>query len=154
MYGFILLTPTVVLIVMENNELRYIRTRRLMATLLDEVLEEQRFQSFAYRTHYPFYLLIHTEENLTSREIEYSRHPNTHVDFVIYNKLDKLPIMAIEVDGYEFHERNERQIERDSLKNSILQKVELPLLRFSTISSEPRPRLQAALSECLTNVQH
>ena len=46
----------------------------------------------------------------------------THTDFVIFNKLDKMPVLVVEVDGYAFHANNPRQLERDKMKDAILQK--------------------------------
>ena len=31
-------------------------------------------------------------------------HPNAHVDFLLFNKLDKLPVLAIEVDDYSYNQ--------------------------------------------------
>jgi len=84
---------------------------------------------------------------LTSRELEYALHPATHVDFLIYNKLGKTPVMAIEVDGYRFHKKHNRQAERDVTKNSILNKYNIPLLRLSTTGCQEYEKLEKALSK-------
>ena len=128
-------------------------SENLMATLLDEVLKNERYNSFEYRSNYALNLLIKNDNLLTRREQQYGHHPNTHVDFLLYNKLDKLPVLAIEVDGYRFHELNEKQKERDVLKNSILKKIELPLIRFSTVSSGEREKLEKALEALLVDVE-
>lgn len=46
-------------------------------------------------------------------------HHNTHIDFLIYNKISKIPLLAVEVDGYKYHKKDNKQKERDILKNNI-----------------------------------
>ena len=41
---------------------------------------------------------------LTEEERKYARNPLTHVDFLLFNQMDKQPVLAIEVDGTGFHE--------------------------------------------------
>lgn len=127
-------------------------SENLMAALLDEVLQDIRYNAFSYHQNYAVNLLINNEQQFTPREHDYASHPNTHVDFLIYNKLDKFPVLAIEVDGYQFHEMNSYQKERDSLKDSILAKLNLPLIRFRTTGSGERDKLKKAMDSILVNV--
>ena len=53
-----------------------------------------------------------------------------HIDFLLFNKMNKSPVMAIEVDGTRYHVDGSRQAERDAMKNSILAKCGIPILRF------------------------
>ncbi|HNX29688.1 MAG TPA: DUF2726 domain-containing protein, partial [Syntrophomonadaceae bacterium] len=73
----------------------------------------------------------------------------THTDFVIFNKLDKMPILVVEVDGYAFHANNPRQLERDKMKDTILQKYDIPILRLKTNESREEARLQNKLEQVL-----
>jgi hypothetical protein len=41
------------------------------------------------------------------------------VDFVVYNRVTSEPLLAIEVDGFAFHENNPDQLARDRHKNDI-----------------------------------
>ena len=54
-------------------------------------------------------------------------------DFVVYFKVGKTPVGVIEVDG-GYHDIQE-QAARDALKNSILEKSELRILRLRTVES-------------------
>jgi very-short-patch-repair endonuclease len=69
----------------------------------------------------------------------------THTDFVIFNKLDKMPVLVIEVDGYAYHQRNPEQLRRDRMKDEILRKYEIPMLRLSTVESGEEERIRRAL---------
>ena len=79
----------------------------------------------------------------SSERIAYARNPLTHVDFLLFNQMDKQPVLAIEVDGTGFHEAGSKQAERDMKKNSILEKCAVPLLRLRTDGS--REKIRTAL---------
>ena len=65
-------------------------------------------------------------------------------DFVIYFKVGKTPLGVIEVDG-GFHEKPE-QAARDTLKNHILQKSGVSILRLRTVESDIEQRLTEFLA--------
>ena len=35
-------------------------------------------------------------------------HHNTHIDFLIYNKISKIPLLVVEVDGYKYHKKDNK----------------------------------------------
>ena len=80
-------------------------------------------------------MLLRDTDKLTDEEFRYSMHPNTHVDFLIYNRVTKTPVLAVEVDGFNFHNEGSLQFERDRLKDSIFEKYGIPLLRLPTNGS-------------------
>jgi superfamily I DNA and/or RNA helicase len=118
----------------------------LMSTLLDDILSQNLYSSFSYRRNYTLGLLISNISILTKEEQKFANHPFTHIDFLLFNKLDMQPILAIEVDGYKFHELNEKQKIRDNHKTSILSKISLPLLRLSTVESGEKEKIENALN--------
>lgn len=61
-------------------------------------------------------------------------------DFILYNKTNKH-----EIDGMAFHKAESEQSKRDELKNSILAKDNIPLLRLTTDGSNEMSRIIAAL---------
>ena len=82
---------------------------------------------------------------LTEEERKYARNPLTHVDFLLFNQMDKQPVLAIEVDGTGFHEVGSKQAERDIKKNSILEKCAVPLLRLRTDGSGEKEKIKDML---------
>lgn len=56
----------------------------------------------------------------------------SRLDFLFFHKVTKEPLAVVEVDGYSFHKEGTRQAERDALKDSVLRKIGIPLLRLST----------------------
>ncbi|MBT2623616.1 DUF2726 domain-containing protein [Chryseobacterium sp. ISL-6] len=99
--------------------------------------------------HHPLRNLLVDFSKLTAEEERYARHHATHLDFLIYNKLGKNPVLANEVDGYEYHKLESRQAERDHIKNEILEKYGIPLARFSTTGSGEKERLVNKLNEII-----
>ena len=59
--------------------------------------------------------------------------------------MDKSPIMAIEVDSTKYHAESSHQAERDALKNSVLQKCGIPVLRIRTNESGEEMRIVTKL---------
>lgn len=120
-------------------------SENLMYILIKDLLSEQQFLKYDVILHFSLRNLILDFENLTAEEERYAKHHSTHLDFVIFNKLGKNPVLAIEVDGYEYHRKNSRQGERDVMKNDILKKYGIPLVRFSTTGSGEKEKLITAL---------
>jgi hypothetical protein len=54
------------------------------------------------------------------------------------------PLLAIEVDGFAFHENNPDQRARDARKDTILDAHQMPLLRLPTTGS---PRYSAVIGK-------
>jgi very-short-patch-repair endonuclease len=79
----------------------------------------------------------------------YAMNILTHVDFLIYDKLGKQPVLVVEVDGYAYHNQNKKQEQRDKLKDEILHKYNIPIARFKTNESNEKKRLTEMLSRVL-----
>ena len=126
-------------------------SENLMYLLIKEVLSDDQFSKYGVILHHPLRNLLLDFSKLTAEEERYARHHATHLDFLIYNKLGKNPVLAIEVDGYEYHKIESRQAERDRMKNEILEKYKIPLVRFSTTGSGEKESLINKLNEILKN---
>lgn len=116
-------------------------SENLMYALIREVLSNDQFSKYDVILNHPLRSLLLDFSRLSPEEERYARHYATHLDFLIYNKLGKNPVLAVEVDGYEYHKIESRQAERDHMKNEILDKYKIPLLRFSTIGSGEKEKL-------------
>lgn len=116
-------------------------SENLMYGLIEGVLLNSEFNSFRVVLHVPLRLVVKNKDDLNEREKAFVLHPWTHVDFLIFNKLDKEPVLVVEVDGYKYHHQNEKQLERDRLKDGILKKINLPLLRLATNASGEEEKL-------------
>lgn len=99
--------------------------------------------------HYHLNALISDTVLLTDEEKEFAKASWSHVDFLIENRVSKCPVLVIEVDGFAYHHKGTRQAERDKIKNSILNKYHIPLLRLSTVGSDEETEIENALKGIL-----
>lgn len=95
--------------------------------------------------HYPLRCLIKETAGLSDREIKYALHPSTHIDFLVINRVSKSPLLAIETDGYTYHNEKSEQFIRDRMKDNILESYGLPILRLSTVGHSEAQRIIDAL---------
>lgn len=96
--------------------------------------------------HYPLRYLIYDTQGLSERERRYALHPATHIDFLIINRVSKEPLLAIETDGYSFHNEKTEQFQRDRIKDKILELCGLQLLRLSTVGYGEESKIVNALN--------
>ncbi|EMB71127.1 DUF2726 domain-containing protein, partial [Streptococcus mutans] len=122
-------------------------SENLMYSLIREILATEDYSDLEVTPHYQLREIIKDFTLLTKEESKYAGHGNTHVDFLIYNKISKTSVLAIEVDGYSYHQKESEQGKRDLLKNNILKKYRIPLLRFPTNGSGEKEKLIAKLEE-------
>lgn len=57
--------------------------------------------------------------------------------------------MAVEEDGYAFHKEGSAQYQRDRMKDTILEKYGIPILRLSTNGSNEKQKLMDKLDRIL-----
>ena len=98
--------------------------------------------------HVPLRDFVKITDEFTDEEIRFIK-TDAHVDFLIYNKMDKKPILAIEVDGFKYHKQNSKQIERDQIKNTIFEKTGLPLERLLTTGANEEERIKCKIKEII-----
>ena len=101
--------------------------------------------------HYPLRYLISDTQGLSERERRYVLHSSTHIDFLIINRVTKEPLLAIETDGYSFHNENTEQFQRDRMKDKILALYGVPLLRLSTVGHSEEQKIVDMLTKIINN---
>ena len=90
-------------------------SEKLMYTQIQEILKEEEFSDCSCAVHVPLMDLIVVNEDsdlLTEPERRFICGGWSHVDFLVYRKMDKSPVIAIEVDGVEYHS-TEKQKQQD-----------------------------------------
>lgn len=125
------------------------KSENIMWTLLEDILNEEKYNCLEFRFQILLKNLINYSDKLDEEEQKFINHRSS-VDFIIYYKLNRKPLLAIEVDGYSYHENNSQQLLRDKLKNSILSKHDLPLIRFPTTGSNEEQIIRKKLDEVLS----
>ncbi|MDR0743163.1 MAG: DUF2726 domain-containing protein [Tannerella sp.] len=111
------------------------------------LLNNTQFSSIDMVREYRLKDLVRNLRPFSGDEIQFIRN-NSRIDFLLYNKIDKTPILAIEMDGVSFHD-NELQQNRDNQKNHILEIIGLPLLRLSTDGHNEETRIIESLNAAM-----
>lgn len=113
--------------------------------LIEEILKD--YDNLQFHFHQSLNDLIMDKSLLNEEERKYASHHSTHLDFYVFKKIGDKPILAIEVDGYNNHKKGTKQYERDQLKNSILDKYNIPWIRLKTNGSKEEERIRNKLDE-------
>lgn len=125
-------------------------SENLTFALIEDILQENiNMCHLNIICHLPLYMLIQDYSLLNTEESKYAANINTHIDFLIYNRVSKQPVLAIETDGYMYHKSGTRQAERDVKKDHILELYGIPLVRLSTIGSNEKKVVVDKLNEVL-----
>ncbi|GKS83562.1 DUF2726 domain-containing protein [Acidovorax sp. SUPP1855] len=119
------------------------KSEQIVAQVLREALSVQACQALMYHGQVKLNQVASpSDPNMTERERAFMSRASC--DFVIYFKVGKTPLGVIEVDGGR-HDKPE-QAARDALKNHILAKSHLPILRLRTIESGIEERIAGFLA--------
>lgn len=117
--------------------------------LTDIIREYPEFHHLGILCHTPLRTIIRDNQLMNDQEQRYVSHYSTHVDFLIINHVTKKPLLAIETDGYTYHNEQTEQHQRDQMKDHILSIYHLPLLRLSTIGHDERKQVLSALQSLI-----
>lgn len=116
-------------------------SENLMYALIDDILSEDIYSCLDVLCHFPLNMIIKNPKLLNEEECRYAMNPATHIDFLIYNRIGKRPVLAIEVDGYKYHQEGTAQAARDKLKNHILEMYDIEVLRLLTNGSGEKEKI-------------
>ncbi len=116
-------------------------SENIMFALLTDIIGNDPFTELQVICHQPVAMLLRDITLLNEEERTYASHYATHLDFLLYNRISKKPVLAIEVDGYRFHKEGTMQSRRDQMKNHIMELYKIPLLRLGTNGSEERRKI-------------
>jgi very-short-patch-repair endonuclease len=122
-------------------------SENLMYGAIVDILKSRPQLSLNVICHQPLNMLIRDPKHLNDEECRYAMNTATHVDFLIYNRITKRAVLAIEVDGFHYHKPGTRLYERDLMKDRILALYGIPLLRFPTNGSREIEQIKQALDK-------
>lgn len=124
----------------DSENLTYVMILKLLKTHSD-------YKSLDVLCHIPLNRIFKDFGLMDENEKKYASNHRTHVDFLIYNRISKKPILAVETDGYSFHHNQTYQHQRDLMKDHIFILYEIPLIRLSTNGSGEEERIMDILNQ-------
>ena len=119
------------------------------ALLCEIIASDIRYNCLKVLCHIPLRQVVKDTSLMSEEEQKYASNYSTHLDFLLINRVSKQPVLAIETDGYSFHNEETQQHQRDIMKNHILSRYGLPLLRLSTKGSGEREKIVELLTQLL-----
>lgn len=123
-------------------------SENLTYSLIENILRESSsFSHLGVFCHIPLRSIIRDWSLLDEEERRFISHYSTHLDFLIINHVTKKPVLAIETDGYYYHNDETEQHQRDLKKNHILELYGIPLLRLKTNESGEKEKIVNMLSD-------
>lgn len=120
-------------------------SENIVWTVLHDILAEERYAHLKVVFQVRLRDLVPDLGRLAPEQQRFARHHRTSVDFVVYNRVTNQALLAIEVDGFAYHEDSPEQLARDALKNEILAAHQMPLLRLPTTGSGEHQRIRQEL---------
>ncbi|AMM31943.1 hypothetical protein SA2016_1263 [Sinomonas atrocyanea] len=129
------------------------RSEDIAWTVLHGMLGEEPYRGLKAVPQVLLRHLVPSRARLSADQAGFVRRGSS-LDIVVYNRLTRAPVLAIEVDGFAFHDDNPVQLARDELKDRVLVAIGLPLLRLSTTGSGEEERIRNALDAALAGMHH
>lgn len=108
------------------------KSEKIIYSILSELLEQDIYHCYSFAHEVRLSDIFLNQDKCTEIEKNFIKQPRSSVDFIIFNKFNHNPVLAIEVDGTEFHLNNPDQLERDKKKDVIFEKYGIPILRLAT----------------------
>lgn len=128
---------------LRREDSRY-KSEQIVAQLLREALSVPACQSLMYHAQIKLdQIASPSNQDWTDRERAFMARASC--DFAIYFKVGKIPVGVIEVDGGA-HDRPD-QAARDALKDSVLAKSGIPILRLRTVESRIAERISDFITQ-------
>lgn len=117
------------------------------AMLNDVIASNARYSILLVLCHVPLRQVVKDTSLMNEDELKYASNYNTHLDFLLVNRVSKRPVLAVETDGYSYHNNEVKQYQRDLKKNHILTSYGIPLLRLSTKGSNEKEKVTTILNQ-------
>ena len=128
-------------------------SEKLLRALLDKLLQQSPYKQFYIQEQVKIKDIISDFNIFNDQEFSYIKN-NCSVDFLIKDKVCQDIICIIEVDGVAFHENNKEQQVKDKLKDSILEKCNINLLRLKTNGSNEESKIKKIFDSYLNKFKY
>ena len=115
---------------------------------LREVLADPKYSTFGYHTEVPLWEALPNTRRLSEEQRAFV-FTDSALDFGVFSRVTGRLVLAIEVDGWEYHGNNKEQQQRDARKDSIMAAYGVPVLRLPTNGSGEERRIREELDKLL-----
>ena len=113
---------------------------------LREILAEPAYSRFGYQIEVFLKDALPNTRRLSEEQRAFT-FTDSALDFGVYSRVTGRLVLAIEVDGWQYHGASDTQRKRDALKDSIMAAYDVPVLRLPTNGSGEERRIREALDK-------
>ena len=113
---------------------------------LREILAEPAYSRFGYQIEVFLKDALPNTRRLSEEQRAFV-FTDSALDFGVYSRVTGRLVLAIEVDGWQYHGASDTQRKRDALKDSIMAAYDVPVLRLPTNGSGEERRIREALDK-------
>lgn len=124
------------------------KSENIIWRVLTDITSEEKYKCVIFSAQVYLKDIFRDLAQLSETEKKYIKN-RASFDIMIYDAINKQPLLAIEVDGFASHRNNPDQAERDILKNNICKTFEFPLLRLPTTGSNEYAKIRNELDRIL-----
>ncbi|GGG53239.1 AAA domain-containing protein [Paenibacillus radicis (ex Gao et al. 2016)] len=124
------------------------KSENIIWRVLSDLMEEDTYKCFTFSMQVYLKDIFKVTDQLNETEKKYVKN-RASFDFVVYDAINKQPLLAIEVNGFNYHRNNLVQTERDKLKHNICVKYDLSFLPLLTTGSNEIIKIRNKLNEFL-----
>jgi len=96
----------------KHSRISVYNSENMMYGAITNILKRHSNLSLNIICRQPLNMLIKDTELLNDEERRYAMNPATHIDFLLYNQINRKPVLAIEVDGFHYHKSGTEQYRR------------------------------------------
>lgn len=126
-------------------------SENLIQQVIEDVLSMPKYNSLTFLNEQRLYGLKDNMTGFSAEEEKYVKNKLTKVDFIIYSKMDKQPVLVIEVDGFSFHENRPEQLIKDRIKDKVLKHNGIEILRLKTNGSKEKEKIIKVLNKIMSS---
>lgn len=122
-------------------------SENIIGTIIQDICKSKKYGLLKYHHNYPLSLVINYNHLGNAEDIKFVKNLNTHCDFIIFDLLNKVPYLVIEVDGRQ-HNKAIQKV-RDQRKDRLLASVGIQILRLPTTAIDCTQKIEQALHEAI-----
>lgn len=122
--------------------------------LLVQTLFDMEQTSLKVLTQAPLGMIVGSGTKLNELERHFAMSPFTQIDFLIYNTVTKMPLLAIHVLGDEYHKNGKVQNSHDKMKFNILRRYSFPILYVKSDGADLGELLSEKINEIFIGVSY
>lgn len=142
----------------EESRRKYLAKRKCISELyyekkiygmIIEELETREITTIGIICHQHMSRLLWDLSKMSEEEQRFIDTAIPQIDFLVFNRVTKMPLLAIEAEGLQYHKESYKKTAEDNLIKKILEKYGIPYLYLSGNDDSEKEKLKTELDKIL-----